>query len=126
MEICKHDFSCCEKDKKTPTPPTPTSACNISCPISGIIDSGCGMTTTYILSAQALPMVVNIENTGSSQAFCTITATLSGPTTSVTVTVPPLEKKTLVNQSATELTITCSGGNNNQCEGTYDGCIVIC
>jgi len=84
------------------------------------------MTTTYILSAQALPMVVNIENTGTSQAFCTITATLSGPTTSVTVTVPPLEKKTLANQSATELTITCSEGNNNQCEGTYDGCIVIC
>jgi hypothetical protein len=122
-------FSCCDKKKEKPTPPIPptTSGCNISCPISGIIDRDCDEgDTTYILTAQAVPIVVNIENTGTSNAFCTITATLSGPTTSVSITIPPGEKKTLANQSATTLTIICSGGNNNQCRGTYDGCIVIC
>ena len=124
---CHQGFSCCSKKEKEPTP-TPTSACNISCPISGIIDRPCNLGgTPYVLSAQAVPMVINIENTGPSNAFCTITATLSGPTdTAGPIIILPGEKKTLANQSATTLTIVSLGGINNMCQGVYDGCIVIC
>ncbi|MBB5324959.1 hypothetical protein HNQ34_002058 [Anoxybacillus tepidamans] len=97
----------------------------VACTIKGVIQQSCPSgEQVYVQCVHPVPITVSILNTGAPGVSCNIIARLKGPSTTATVTIEPLQQKTLCSDKATQLTIECTGGGVlGNCVGTFEGCI---